>query len=142
MFSSDQIQIPSPKRNTLYRFPLQRCLVKNGNKQKSINKEYGKYIFYYIVFEDIFWQYVVLPVKNHIMVKPTMFDIVAVKIPHPNNNWAIKTIADFLPQRSEMRPAPNVPTANPAKNNILATTEINIKYVVVITNSDTVKYIV
>ena len=62
------------------------------------------------------------------MVKPTTFDIVAVKIPHPNNNWAIKTIADFLPQRSEMRPAPNVPTANPAKNSIFATTKINIKF--------------
>ena len=66
-----------------------------------------------------------------------MFDIVAVKMPHPNNNWAIKTIADFLPQRSEMRPAPNVPTANPAKNNIFATTEMKIKFQLIQESTET-----
>ena len=37
-------------------------------------------------------------------------------------------MADFLPYLSEMIPAPKVPTANPAKNNIFATTEINRKF--------------
>ena len=57
------------------------------------------------------------------MENATMFDVVAVRIPHPKSSWAIKMIADFLPYRSEISPAPNVPTANPAKNNIFAITE-------------------
>ena len=64
-----------------------------------------------------------IPVKNHMIANPTIFDIVAVKIPHPKSNCAINTMADFLPYRSDINPAPNVPTANPAKNNIFAITK-------------------